>query len=220
MARKRIAVLISGRGSNLGALIEAARDPGFPGEIVLALSDRAEAQGLLRAAEAAIPAAVVDREGFGKGADGRAAFEQEIARRLAEVGADLACLAGFMRILSPDFAARWRGRLLNIHPSLLPAFKGLDVHARMIAAGVKIAGCTVHFVSAEMDAGPIIGQAATPVLPRDDAETLAARILLEEHKLYPACVRLVCQGRARLTEAGTVELDPSAAAGAPLRNPL
>jgi formyltetrahydrofolate-dependent phosphoribosylglycinamide formyltransferase len=124
-----------------------------------------------------------------------------------------------MRILSQAFVGRWSGRILNIHPSLLPAFKGLDAHAQALAAGVKIAGCTVHFVSAEMDSGPIVGQAAVPVLPGDDEAALAARILAEEHRLYPACLRLVAEGKARLTAAGLVELDPTVAAGAPLLNP-
>jgi phosphoribosylglycinamide formyltransferase-1 len=219
VARKRIAVLISGRGSNLQSLLDAAADDGYPGEIVIVVSNRADALGLERARRAGVCALVIDHRRFGKAEDGRRAFENALTRALEDARADLVCLAGFMRILSPDFVARWSGRLVNIHPSLLPAFKGLDAHARMIAAGVKIAGCTVHFVSTEMDAGPIIGQAATPVLPGDDAEKLAARILAEEHKLYPACVRLVCDGRARLAATGIVEFDPSVAAGAPLRNP-
>lgn len=216
----RIGVLISGRGSNLQSLIEAAKAPDYPADIALVISNRADAPGLERARRAGVPAAVIDHRPFGKTAEARAAFESELTRALEGAGAELVCLAGFMRILSPDFVTRWNGRLINIHPSLLPAFKGLDVHARMIDAGVKIAGCTVHFVSAEMDAGPIIGQAATPVVPGDDAEALAARILDEEHKLYPACVRLICQGRARLTASGTVEFDSTVGAGAPLRNPL
>lgn len=216
MARKKLAVLISGRGSNLQSLIEAASTPDYPAEIALVVSNRADAPGLARARDAGIRTLTIGHTAFGKGAEGKAKFEEALGDALAASGADYICLAGFMRILSPHFISRFEGRILNIHPSLLPAFKGLNVHEAMIAAGVKIAGCTVHFVTADMDAGPIIGQAAVPVLADDTPETLAARILAEEHRLYPACVRLLCEGRARL-KSGRVMLDPDAAGA--LRNP-
>ena len=219
MARKRVAVLISGRGSNLASLLGAAAAADFPAEIALVVSNRPEAAGLQRATRAGVQTRVVDHLSFGKGEAARAAFEGAVDAAVREANIDIICLAGFMRILSQAFVGRWSGRILNIHPSLLPAFKGLDAHAQALAAGVKIAGCTVHFVSAEMDSGPIVGQAAVPVLPGDDGAALAARILAEEHRLYPACLRLVAEGKARLTAAGLVELDAAAAAGAPLLNP-
>lgn len=220
MARARIAVLISGRGSNLQALLDAAMEPGYPAEIVLVVSNRPDAAGLDRAHRACVTAVTVDQAEFGKGGLGRQNFEAALTTAISECGADFICLAGFMRLLSRDFVERWRGRLINIHPSLLPAFKGLDTHEAMIKAGVKIAGCTVHFVSAEMDSGPIIGQAVVPVAPGDDAAALAARILEEEHKLYPACLRLLCEGKARLGPDGRVEFDATVQSGAPLRNPI
>jgi phosphoribosylglycinamide formyltransferase-1 len=217
--RKRLGVLISGRGSNLQALIDAAREPTYPAEVALVVSNRPDAPGLIRADKAGAAAVVIGHREFGKGDAGRAAFEAVLTRALEDAGVDFVCLAGFMRLLSPRFVARWRGRIVNIHPSLLPAFKGLDPHRRMIEAGVKIAGCTVHFVNEETDSGPIIGQAAVPVLCGDDADALAARILEQEHRLYPACIRLLCEGKARL-KAGLVEFDSSVSAGAPLLNPL
>jgi len=219
MARKTLAVLISGRGTNLQSLLDAAAQGDFPCTVGLVVSNRPGAPGLERAARAGVPHMTIDHRAFGKGEEGRAAFEAVLTEALADAGADLVCLAGFMRILTNSFVKRWEGRLINIHPSLLPAFRGLNVHQRMIDAGVKIAGCTVHFVSAEMDSGPIIGQAAVPVLPGDDAEALAARILIEEHRLYPACVRLLAEERARLQANGTVAFAPDVAAGAALLNP-
>jgi phosphoribosylglycinamide formyltransferase-1 len=219
-ARKRIAVLISGRGTNLQSLLDACADPGFPAEIAVVVSNKADAYGLVRAKKAGVPSLVIDHRTFGKGDAGRAAFDATLSEALSKAGVDFVCLAGFMRLLSDEFVHRWSGRLLNIHPSLLPAFKGLDVHERMLAAGVKIAGCTVHFVSEEMDSGPIIGQAAVPVLSGDDSQTLAARILEQEHRLYPACVKLLAQGKARLTEAGLVVLDGETAISPGLLNPL
>ncbi|HXI87639.1 MAG TPA: phosphoribosylglycinamide formyltransferase [Parvularculaceae bacterium] len=218
MAKKKVAVLISGRGTNLQSLIDACADERFPAEIALVVSNRPEAPGLERAKRAGAPTLVIDHLPYGKGAEARAAFDAALSKALKEAGIDLVCLAGFMRILSAEFVKDWEGRLLNIHPSLLPAFKGLNVHQRMIEAGVKIAGCTVHFVSPEMDSGPIIGQAAVPVLAGDDADLLAARILKEEHRLYPACVKLVAEGRARLV-GDVVEFDKTVPAGAPLLNP-
>ncbi|MEZ5917012.1 MAG: phosphoribosylglycinamide formyltransferase [Parvularculaceae bacterium] len=198
MAKLRVAVLISGRGSNLAALIEAAKDPAFPAEIVHVISNRADAGGLETARQAGIATSIIEQKTFGKGEPARAAFEHALSKTLKQAGAGLVCLAGFMRILTAGFVGEWYGKLVNIHPSLLPAFKGLDVHQRMLDAGVKLAGCTVHYVSAEMDAGPIIGQAAVPVHAGDDAQALAARILAQEHKLYPECVRRIAAGEVAL----------------------
>ncbi|MBB5519596.1 phosphoribosylglycinamide formyltransferase [Amphiplicatus metriothermophilus] len=219
MARARTAVLISGRGTNLQSLLDAASAPDYPAEIALVISNRPDAEGLSRARRAGAPTLTIDHREFGRGEAGRAAFDAALDAALKAAKIELVCLAGFMRLLTPGFVAKWEGRLLNIHPSLLPAFKGLDVHERMIAAGVKIAGCTVHFVTAEMDAGPILGQAAVPVLPGDDAARLAARILEQEHRLYPACLRLVAEGRARLGAGSIAALDVAPPAGAALLNP-
>lgn len=218
-ARKRVAILISGRGSNMASLIEAAKAPDYPAEIALVLSNVADAKGLERASAAGIATLVVDHRAFGKGPEGRLRFDAALHDALQAAAIDIVCLAGFMRLLTAPFVERWRGRMLNIHPSLLPAFKGLDVHTRMLAAGVKIAGCTVHFVTPEMDEGPIIGQAAAPVRPDDDAETLAARILAAEHALYPACLKLVASGDATLGGDGIVRFDGSHAATGALVNP-
>lgn len=200
MARMRTAVLISGRGSNLQALIAATRAPGHAAEIALVLSNRPDAAGLGHAAEAGIASRVIDQEGYA-GTDraaARAAFDAALSGALEAAGIELVCLAGFMRVLTGEFVARWRDRLINIHPSLLPAFPGLDTHARALAAGVKLHGCTVHFVREKVDSGPIIGQAAVPVLADDTPESLAARVLAVEHRLYPSCLRLVAEGRARV----------------------
>ena len=189
MARKRVAVLISGRGSNMAALIEAARAPGYPAEIVLVVSNRADAGGLEVARAAGIAAHAIT-------AKPKAEMEAEIDRELVAARVDIVALAGFMRILSPDFVRHWQGRLINIHPSLLPAFPGLDTHARALAAGVARHGCTVHFVTEGVDEGPVIAQAEVPVLPGDTPESLAARVLAEEHKLYPRALALVASGGA------------------------
>ena len=214
MARAKLAVLISGRGSNLQSLIDAAAAPDYPAEIALVISNRPKAKGLERAAAAGIPQYVIDHKDFQTREDFDAALHDCL--RLAKV--DYVCLAGFMRMLTSDFVNDWRGRLINIHPSLLPAFKGLAVHERMIDAGVKIAGCTVHFVSPEMDSGPIIGQAAVPVLPGDDADSLAERILDQEHRLYPACVALIAGKKARLS-GGVVAFEPGVSLDGALSNP-
>lgn len=192
--RRRTAVLISGRGSNLQALIDAAAAPDYPAEIVLVLSNRSDAKGLERAAAAGIPTSVVSHRDY----ETRAAFEAALTEILSEAGAELVCLAGFMRVLTEVFVGRWRGRLVNIHPSLLPAFPGLDTHARALAAGVKLHGCSVHLVSTEVDEGPIIGQAAVPVLPGDDEAALAERVLEAEHRLYPLCLGLLAGDRVRV----------------------
>lgn len=208
----RTAVLVSGRGSNLAALVEAARQPDYPAEIALVLSNEPAAGALVRAAEAGIATAVVPHRGRDK-----PAFEAALQAALEAHGIGLIALAGFMRVLSPAFVARWQGRLINIHPSLLPSFPGLDTHARALAAGVRLAGCTVHFVSAEVDGGAIIGQAAVPVHPGDSAETLAARVLAAEHRLYPACLAAVASGRVRLKDGRmSWHLEP---AGGSLLNP-
>jgi phosphoribosylglycinamide formyltransferase-1 len=218
MAKLRVGVLISGRGSNMKALIDAAKQADYPAEIALVISNVPDAAGLAIAQAAGISTLTVDHRSFGKGADAKREFESALTNALKSAQIDLVCLAGFMRLLSAAFVNDWAGRLINIHPSLLPAFKGLDVHAEMLRAGVKIAGCTVHFVSAEMDAGPIIGQAAVPVLSDDTAETLAARILEQEHRLYPECVRRLALGEVRLRADGVASLGGPSAAGA-LANP-
>jgi phosphoribosylglycinamide formyltransferase 1 len=193
MAKKRVAILISGRGSNMVALIDAAKDKDFPAEIALVLSNEPTAQGLERASAAGISTAVVDHRPHGKD---RAAFERTLQAAIEPHRIDLICLAGFMRLLTPWFIGQWQGRLINIHPALLPAFKGLDTHARALAAGVKQHGATVHFVVPEMDSGPIILQEAVPVLPGDTEAALASRVLAVEHRIYPQALRLVAEGRA------------------------
>jgi len=192
--RKRVGVLISGRGSNLAALIEACEAPDFPAEIVLVVSNRPDAPGLAFAREAGIAEETIDHKAF----ESHAAFDAALDAALREAQVELIANAGFMRILGEDFVARWRDRQLNIHPSLLPAFRGLDTHERALKAGVAISGATVHFVRAEMDSGPIIAQAAVPVLSGDTAESLAARVLEAEHRLYPHALHLVASGAVRV----------------------
>lgn len=205
--RRRVAVLISGRGSNLAALLAAARAPGYPAAIALVLSNRPEAAGLALAAAAGVEARAIDHRPFG--AD-RAAHEAAIDTALREAGIELVCLAGYLRRLTPFLVRAWAGRMLNIHPSLLPAFPGLDTHARALAAGVKLHGCTVHLVTEGVDEGPILAQAAVPVLPGDTEASLAARVLAQEHALYPMVLAALASG---------VPAHP-APAGAALRNPL
>ncbi len=185
------AILISGRGSNMLALIEACKAPDFPAHIVQVISNRPQAPGLDIARQHGIDTRVVDHTDFAS----RAAFDQALGRALRESGAHLVCLAGFMRLLGPDLVHAWHGRMINIHPSLLPAFKGLNTHERALQAGVSEHGCTVHFVSAGMDEGPVIGQESVPVKPEDTPQTLARRVLEAEHRLYPACLRALAQGR-------------------------
>lgn len=194
-ARKRVAVLISGRGSNMTALINAARANDYPAEIALVLSNRADAGGLATAQTDGIATAVVDHKLFGKD---REAFERAIQTELDAHRIDLVCLAGFMRILTPWLIGRWEERMLNIHPALLPAYKGLHTHERALADGAREHGATVHFVVPEMDSGPIIAQGRVPVMPTDDAAALAARVLTVEHKIYPLALKLVAQGRVRI----------------------
>jgi phosphoribosylglycinamide formyltransferase-1 len=198
--RKRVGVLISGRGSNLASLIQASRDPGYPVEIVLVLSNKADAYGLVRAKEADIPTRVISHKSFPSRED----FDAVITSALKEARVDLVCNAGFMRLHSASFVREWCGRQLNIHPSLLPAFRGLHPHARALEAGVRVSGATVHFVSEEMDAGPIIAQGVVPVEAGDTEDALAARILAMEHRLYPLALKLVASGAAWL-ENGRVE---------------
>jgi phosphoribosylglycinamide formyltransferase 1 len=205
--KRRVAVLISGRGSNLAALLQAARDPGYPAEIVLVISNRPQALGLDHAATRGVSSLVIDHRPY----DGdRAAHEAAIDAALREASIEFVCLAGYMRLLTPFLVEAWAGRMLNIHPSLLPAFPGLNTHARALAAGVKLHGCTVHLVTITTDEGPILAQAAVPVLPGDTPDTLAARVLVQEHLLYPLALRLLASGAA----------PRPAPAWAALRNPL
>jgi phosphoribosylglycinamide formyltransferase-1 len=202
MARKRVAVLISGRGSNMAALVEAARDKNYPAEIVLVVSNRPDAEGIAYARNAGIAITIINHTDYGKD---REAFERALQAVLEGSGIDIVCLAGFMRVLTPWFIDRWQGRLLNIHHSLLPDFKGLRTHEQAIAAGAKTHGATVHFVTADMDSGQIICQAAVPVLAGDTAETLAARVLAVEHKIYPLALKWLAEGRLQITD-GTCRL--------------
>jgi phosphoribosylglycinamide formyltransferase 1 len=193
IAKKRVAILISGRGSNMVALIEAAKAQDYPAEIVLVLSNRPDAAGLDHARKAGITTAIVDHRPFG---EDRAAFDQALDAQLQAHRIDIVCLAGFMRLLTPAFVQSWSGRMLNIHPALLPLFKGLDTHRRALEAKVKQHGATVHFVVPEMDAGPIVAQDSVPVLEGDTEQSLARRVLEVEHRLYPQALRLVAEGRA------------------------
>ena len=195
MTKKRVAILISGRGSNMMALVEAAAAPDFPAEIALVLSNRPDASGLAWASSRGIPVATVDHKAFGKD---REAFERAMQAVLAENAIDLVCLAGFMRVLTSWFVSQWQERMLNIHPALLPSYRGLHTHERALADGVKVHGCTVHFVVPEMDAGPIIEQACVRVEDSDDADALAARVLKEEHRIYPRALALVAGGKVRI----------------------
>ncbi len=199
MARKRVAVLISGRGSNMTALIEAAKAKDYPAEIVLVVSNRPEAPGLAYAREAGIATAVIDHRRF---RDDREVFERALDAELSAHRVDLVCLAGFMRLLTPWLVARWSGRMLNIHPALLPQFKGLHTHRRALEAGVERHGATVHFVVPETDSGPIVLQDSVPVADSDTEATLAARVLEVEHRIYPQALRLVAEGRVSFDPAG------------------
>jgi phosphoribosylglycinamide formyltransferase 1 len=197
MSRKRVAVLISGRGSNMAALIEAAKDKKYPAEIVLVASNRPDAAGLEAARAAGIAIKVVDHTQFGKD---RAGFERALQAVLTSHRIEFVCLAGFMRLLTAGFVRQWPERLLNIHPALLPAFKGLNTHKRALESGVKVHGTSVHFVVAEMDSGPIIAQGAVAVRDDDSEKSLAARVLAVEHRIYPLALRLVAEGRVRVVD--------------------
>jgi len=205
MQRQKTAILISGRGSNMEALIKAAKARDYPARIDLVLSNKPNAAGLDFAKKAGIPTAVVDHTTFANRDD----FEAEIDKRLKAAKIDIVCLAGFMRVLNPRFVNRWRDRILNIHPSLLPAFRGLHTHERALNAGVKYTGCTVHFVRPEMDDGPIVIQAAVPVLCDDTPEVLAARILGYEHRIYPEALRMVASGEAKVAGNKVVYKKPA-----------
>ncbi len=214
MTRRSIAILISGRGSNMVSLIEAARAPDFPAEIRLVLSNRPDAGGLAWAAEARIETVGIDHRSY----PDRESFDRAVDASLREREIDLVCLAGFMRVLTPGFVEAWSGRMINIHPSLLPLFRGTHTHERALEAGVLVHGCTVHFVVPELDAGPIVAQAAVPVVPGDTAESLAARVLAQEHVLYPQALRMICSGEAALRD-GRVVFRGSWPSTASLRSP-
>jgi phosphoribosylglycinamide formyltransferase-1 len=200
MTRRRVAILISGRGSNMVSLIEAAGSPDFPAEIALVLSNRPEAAGLERAKEAGIATCVIDHRAHPT----REGFEQAMDAALASHDIAFICLAGFMRVLTDWFVERWAGRMINIHPSLLPLFRGTHTHRRALEEGVLVHGCTVHFVVPELDAGPIVAQAVVPVVPGDTEESLAARVIVQEHRLYPRALRTICDGSARLENGRVV----------------
>jgi phosphoribosylglycinamide formyltransferase 1 len=205
--KRRVGILISGRGSNMEALLRAARAPDYPAEIALVLSNRPDAGGIAIAAAAGVPTAIIDHRPF---RGDRAAHEAAIAAALDQAGVEIICLAGYMRLLTPFLVQRYAGRMLNIHPSLLPAFPGLDTHARALAAGTKLHGCTVHLVTEGMDEGPILAQAAVPVMPDDTADSLAARVLVQEHATYALALRLFAAHSGGLAPCGDVVL----------RNPL
>jgi phosphoribosylglycinamide formyltransferase-1 len=201
---KRVGILISGRGSNMRSLIAAAAQPGFPAEIELVISNAGNAEGLNFAAKADIPTIVVPHKAY----ETREAFDRALDTALNNAGVEIVCLAGFMRILSDWFVQRWEGRLLNIHPSLLPLFKGVHVHEQVLLSGMRVSGCTVHYVVPELDAGPIIAQAAVPVAIDDTPETLAARVLVEEHRLYPAALKLLAEEKVWLQNGRAVFARP------------
>lgn len=205
--RKRVVILISGRGSNMDALIGAAMDPAYPCAIVGVISNRPDSGGLKKAQDHGIPTVVVPHAEFSD----RSSHETALHEAVATFKPDVICLAGYMRILSELFVKKWKGRILNIHPSLLPVFKGVDTHARALSAGLRIHGCTVHFVTPQMDEGPIIAQAAVPVLTDDDESSLSQRVLAAEHKLYPRALALVATGKARLSAARCVYSESPAA---------
>ncbi len=214
--KRRVAILISGRGSNMAALIEAAKAKDYPAEIAVVIANRAEAAGLDRAKASGIPTDLIESKPFGKD---RAAFEAALEKKLAHHRIELICLGGFMRLFTAEFVQRWYGKMLNIHPSLLPSFPGLDPHGQALKAGVKISGATVHFVIPETDAGPIVMQGAVPVRDDDTAEALSARILTLEHRIYPEALRLLASGRLKL-EGDRCRVEGGAAGGAPLISPL
>jgi phosphoribosylglycinamide formyltransferase-1 len=200
MTRKRVGVLISGRGSNLQALIDATQAPGYPAEIVLVISNVPSAQGLARAEAAGIPTRTINHKDFAS----REAFDAALTGALEDAGVELLCNAGFMRLHSEGFVRHWWNRHLNIHPSLLPAFKGLRTHARVLEEGAQLTGCTVHFVRPELDSGPIVAQAEVPVLDGDTPESLAGRVLAAEHRLYPHALRLVASGAVRVEDEAVI----------------
>ena len=207
MKRTSIGILLSGRGSDAMALIRAAEDPSYPARIALVMSNRPDAPGLQKAKAAGIATGAVDHRPFG--AD-REAHERAMDAGLREAGVEFVALAGYMRILTPYFVGAWAGRMINVHPSLLPLFPGLHTHRQALAAGVKIHGCSVHWVSQSVDAGPLIGQAAVPVLPGDDEESLAARVLAAEHRLFPACLAAAVGGETHSASTDRMLINPEA----------
>lgn len=206
--KRRVAILISGRGSNMAALITAAKAPAFPAEIAVVISNKPDAAGLAKAKENNVATLVIDSAPFGKD---RAAFEAALQAALDQHGIELICLGGFMRLLTTEFVERWAGKMLNIHPSLLPSFRGLDPHGQALRAGVKVSGATVHFVTPEMDAGPIVMQGAVAVRDDDTPDTLAERVLRLEHRIYPDALRLVASGGTRIDK----DVCRTAATGSP-----
>jgi phosphoribosylglycinamide formyltransferase-1 len=213
MVKKKVGVLVSGRGSNLQALLDAAADPAFPAEITLVISNIPGVYALERAAKAGVPTLVIPHKKFAS----REEFDAAMDAALRAAGIDIVCLAGFMRLLSKGFVEGWLGRMINIHPALLPSFKGLHTHERALEAGVKLHGCTVHLVTPELDDGPILVQAAVPVLPGDTADTLAARVLEQEHQAYPLALRLVAEGKVTIDGPRAVV---AATGGGTLINPI
>ena len=201
MSKLKVAVLISGRGTNMGALARATMDPDFPAEIALVISNRPNVAGIDLAMEHDLPYAVIDHDDF----DTREAHEAAMTEALNAVGVELVCLAGYMRILTESFIKAWRGKILNIHPSLLPAFRGVDTHERALERGVRVHGCTVHFVNAELDDGPIVLQAVVPVLPGDDADSLSERVLVAEHEVYPRALELIANRKIRWSGDSSVQ---------------
>jgi phosphoribosylglycinamide formyltransferase-1 len=214
--KRRVAILISGRGSNMAALIEAAKPAGFPAEIAVVISNRADAAGLDRAKASGIATEIIESKSYGKD---RAGFEKVLEQKLAQHRIELICLGGFMRLFTAEFVRRWYGKMLNIHPSLLPSFPGLDPHGQALKAGVKISGATVHFVIPETDAGPIVMQGAVAVRDDDTAEALSARILAVEHRIYPEALRLLASGRLGL-DGDLCRIEGGADGGVPLISPL
>ena len=204
MQRRRVGILISGRGSNMQALVKAMKQPGFPAEPVVVIANRPEAEGLAWAQGQGIPTVAIDHKQYAN----RMAFEARLHQALLDAQVDLICNAGFMRMLTGGFVDRWRDKQLNIHPSLLPAFPGLDTHQRVLDQGCLITGCTVHFIRMEMDSGPIVAQAAVPVMPNDTADTLAARVLEAEHRLYPLALQLVASGTVTINGEHVVMSPP------------
>jgi phosphoribosylglycinamide formyltransferase-1 len=206
VTRTRVGILLSGRGSDAMALIEAARAADYPAQIALVISNNPEASGLEKAAQAGVASYALDHRPFGKD---REAHEQVVDAALRAAGVEFVALAGYMRILTPIFVRAWAGRMINIHPSLLPLFPGLHTHRRALEAGVKLHGCSVHWVVEGVDEGPPIGQAAVPVLPDDDEQTLAARVLAAEHRLYPACLAAAITGEARPPDKDAILANPT-----------
>ena len=214
MTKIRVGVLISGNGSNLQALIDACAHPQYPADIAVVISNKENAYGLNRARNVGIPAHVLDHREYVS----RKEFDDAVHQLLEHHLVDVVCLAGFMRLLSPEFVGRWYNKLLNIHPSLLPAFRGVHVHEQIVASGVKFSGCTVHFVRPEMDVGPIIIQAVVPVLPQDTAESLGARVLEQEHRCYPLALRWLAENRLTVTDEKVIVKDVAPSSGV-LTNP-